>query len=318
MRSLQTKLKKENLLSKFYAPSVPAKWLKKDLLCLIKELVNVLTIATSENQRLCMREPTSAPDVPKAGLLDRDVLSPKVPSFSPLYQQIKALILQSLKAGEWKPGEIIPSEFELAARFHVSQGTVRKAVDELSQEHLLLRRQGKGTFVATHSEQKFQYRFLKLVPNAENTVLSGPAQRTILWCKKAKANPDIAKSLQLPPGCSILQIRRILSFGCVPTILEDMILPGDAFKGLSAEELQNHQGPTYALFERTYGVRMVRAQEKITAVHPSPEDAQMLNINDNTPLLQVERVALTYQDKPMEIRRALYKTEHHHYRNDLN
>jgi GntR family transcriptional regulator len=271
-----------------------------------------------KNHFTCMREPSYAPGIPSDGLTDRDASSPKVPSFSPLYQQIKGLMLQSLKAGEWDPGEMIPSEFELAARFSVSQGTVRKAIDELAQENLLLRKQGKGTFVATHSEQKFQYRFLKLVPNSSHLTPSGPAQRTIIWCKKAQASSDIATALELPVGAPILQIRRVLSFASVPTILEDMCLPQGPFKGLSAKELQNHQGPTYALFESTYGVRMVKAQEKITAVHPNSEDAQILNINDNTPLLQVERVALTYQDKPMEIRRALYKTEHHHYRNDLN
>ena len=84
------------------------------------------------------------------------------PAFSPLYQQIKGLILQSLQQGEWKPGEAIPSEMELAARFRVSQGTVRKAIDELAAENLVMRRQGKGTFVATHAEQHVQYRFLKL------------------------------------------------------------------------------------------------------------------------------------------------------------
>ena len=75
------------------------------------------------------------------------------PTFSPLYQQIKGLITQSLESGEWKPGEIIPSEVELAARFKVSQGTVRKAIDELAADNLLVRRQGKGTFVATHNEE---------------------------------------------------------------------------------------------------------------------------------------------------------------------
>jgi len=72
------------------------------------------------------------------------------PAFSPLYQQIKTLLVRSLQAGEWKPGEAIPSEMDLAARFKVSQGTVRKAIDELAAENLLVRRQGKGTFVATH------------------------------------------------------------------------------------------------------------------------------------------------------------------------
>ena len=72
-----------------------------------------------------------------------------VASFSPLYQQIKAMILASLQASEWLPGMPIPSEMELAARYLVSQGTVRKAIDELAAENLLVRRQGKGTFVAT-------------------------------------------------------------------------------------------------------------------------------------------------------------------------
>ena len=74
------------------------------------------------------------------------------PSFRPLYEQIKVLLTQSLIAGEWHPGEAIPSEQELAQRFKVSQGTVRKAIDELAAENILIRRQGKGTFVATHNE----------------------------------------------------------------------------------------------------------------------------------------------------------------------
>src|SRR3982750_3098476 len=106
------------------------------------------------------------------------------PSFSPLYQQIKSLILQSLQAGEWKPGESIPSEVELAARFKVSQGTMRKAIDELAAENLLVRRQGKGTFVATHAEQHVQYRFLKLVPDDGSIASEGPALREIVDCRR--------------------------------------------------------------------------------------------------------------------------------------
>src|SRR3954454_228000 len=89
------------------------------------------------------------------------------PSFRPLYEQIKILLTQSLQGGEWKPGEAIPSEMELAARFKVSQGTVRKAIDELATENLVVRRQGKGTFVATHAEEKIQFRFLRLMPDDE-------------------------------------------------------------------------------------------------------------------------------------------------------
>src|SRR5438045_4250099 len=94
------------------------------------------------------------------------------PAFSPLYQQIKALIVKSLEAAEWRPGEAIPSEMELAARFKVSQGTVSKAIDELATENLLVRRQGKGTYVATHAVQKVQYRFLRLAPVDGETLVA--------------------------------------------------------------------------------------------------------------------------------------------------
>jgi GntR family transcriptional regulator len=235
-----------------------------------------------------------------------------------LYQQIKALLLQSLEAGEWKSGAAIPSEQELAARFKVSQGTVRKAVDELSTDNLLVRRQGKGTFVATHAEQHVQYRFLKLVPDTGDANSEGPAQRQIIDCKRARASAEVARGLGLRAGDAVLQIRRVLSFGEVPTILEDIWLPGAAFKGLTAERLRNDDGPMYAMFEREFGVRMVRAGEKIRAVLPDATQMELLGVTADTPLLSVERIACTYNDVPMEMRQCIYVTTTHHYRNELH
>lgn len=242
---------------------------------------------------------------------------PATPSFSPLYQQIKALILQSLQAGEWKPGEPIPSEMDLAARFRVSQGTVRKAIDELAAENLVVRRQGKGTFVATHAEQQVQYRFLKLVPDSGDTAAEGPAERTIVDCKRLRASADVARALALRTGDAVLQVRRVLAYAGVPTILEDLWLPGTPFKGLTAERLRASRGPMYAMFEAEFGVRLVRAEEKIRAVLPDVEQALLLDVTVGTPLLSVERVAYTYNDTPMELRRGLYRTDTHHYRNEL-
>src|SRR6476660_2992960 len=116
------------------------------------------------------------------------------PSFRPLYEQIKILLTPSLVAGEWKPGEAIPSEMELASRFKVSQGTVRKAIDELAAENILVRRQGKGTFVATHNEELIKLRFLRLTAaNGKKEVL----ENTLLDCGKGKAEGEVAKMLGL-------------------------------------------------------------------------------------------------------------------------
>jgi GntR family transcriptional regulator len=239
------------------------------------------------------------------------------PAFSPLYQQIKGLILNSLRAGEWKPGELIPSEMDLAVRFHVSQGTVRKAIDELAAENLLLRRQGKGTFVATHAEQQVQFRFLKLVPDSGTRGSEGPAQRDIIECKRSRASADVARALALRTGDNVLQIRRVLSFAGAPIILEDIWLPATPFKGLTAEQLANYQGPMYALFETEFNVRMVRAEEKIRAIPASALHEQLLKVASGTPLLSVERVAYTYRDEPMELRRGYYRTDTHYYHNAL-
>jgi GntR family transcriptional regulator len=240
------------------------------------------------------------------------------PSFSPLYQQIKGMILNSLRLGEWKPGEAIPSEMDLAIRFRVSQGTVRKAIDDLAAEHLLVRRQGKGTFVATHAEQQVQFRFLKLVPNNGNPGSEGPAHRDIVQCRRSSASADIARALALRTGDAVLQARRVLSFVGTPAILEDIWLPAAPFKGLTAERLTNYQGPMYALFETEFNMRMVRAEEKIRAEPATQGQAELLEIAQGTPLLSVERTAYTYKDVPMELRRGYYRTDTHYYHNRLS
>lgn len=258
-------------------------------------------------------EAVHAPSLPVAASVPTAVVM--TPAFSPLYLQIKQLILQSLQNGEWKPGDTIPSEQELTARFKVSQGTVRKAIDELASEHLLVRRQGKGTFVATHAERQIQYRFLRLQPDAGQENLS---QRSIIECRRLRATAEVARLLGLRSADPVIFVRRVLAFGHRPTILEDIWLPGVPFKGLSQDTLATDHGPMYALFESQFGVRMVRAEEKIKAVAASADAAALLQVSLHHPLLSVERLAYTYKDVPMELRRGLYLTETHHYQNQLS
>lgn len=236
-------------------------------------------------------------------------------AFSPLYQQIKALLVQSLERGEWKPGEAIPSEIELAGRFQVSQGTVRKAVDELASEHLLTRRQGKGTFVSTHHEARVRFRFLRLAPNEGEPQ---PAESKVLDCKRIRANAEMARSLELKSGDPVVAIRRLLSFSGVPTVVDDIYLPGALFKGLTAESLGGYVGPLYGFFETEFGVSMVRAEEKLRAVAAEPEIADLLNIAAGSPLMRAERISYTYANRPVELRVGHYVTDQYYYRNSLN
>ncbi len=245
-----------------------------------------------------------------------DAAADVAPAFSPLYQQIKALIMRGLQGGEWKPGEAIPSELDLAARFRVSQGTVRKAIDELASENLLVRRQGKGTFVSTHAEEQVQYRFLRL--QSEEGGTAQPMQRHFLDCRRARASADMARMLKLRAGDMAVQIRRTLSSQDRPVVLDDIWLPGALFKGLTAERLSEYRGPLYGLFETEFGVRMIRAEEKIRAVAADSGTSELLKVPVGSPLLSVERLSRTYGDKPVEWRRGLYNTANFHYRNELS
>ncbi len=222
---------------------------------------------------------------------------------------------RDLQAGVWRPGEGIPSEKDLALRFRVSQGTVRKAIDELAADNLLVRRQGKGTFVATHSEERVQFRFLRLQPDDGD---ANRMQRRFIDCRHLPASPEVASALGLKSGDAVVEVRRVLSFRGQPVVFDDIWLPGKLFQGLSAQQLANYRGPLYGLFESEFGVRMIRAEERIRAVAADAEAALHLGVTPGAPLLSVERLSLTYADAAVELRRGLYDTTAHHYRNELS
>ena len=236
------------------------------------------------------------------------------PTFSPLYRQIRGLILRSLESGEWGPGELIPSESELAERFGVSQGTVRKAIDEMAAENLLIRRQGKGTFVATHADPHSFFRFLRVAANEGEL---GERVSIPIECWRAKAGADVARILAVEVGAPIIIIRRVLRFGNEPAVFDEIYLPGALFPDISMDVLRSADMSLYSLFETQYGVHMIRAEERLRAVAADRVCSEWLQVSDGTPLLLVERVTFTYGDKPVEWRRGFYATQHFHYYNEL-
>jgi len=234
--------------------------------------------------------------------------------FSPLYKQIKRLLLESLRRGEWKPATAIPSELELASRFQVSQGTVRKAIDELAAENLLVRRQGKGTYVATHHEPRSQYRFLRLLADDGAVPV---AHSRFVDCRRVRAPVEIAARLGLKAGAGVVFLRRLLRFASAPVVLDEIWLPARMFRGLSYELLAAYTGPLYGLFESEFGVPMIRADERLRAVAADERSAELLQVQAGSPLLLVERVSYTYGDRPVEVRRGLCVTRGYYYHNML-
>lgn len=237
------------------------------------------------------------------------------PTFSPLYRQIKDLMIRALGAGEWSPGAAIPSESELAVRFGVSQGTVRKAIDEMAAENMLVRRQGKGTFVASHNDPRAFYRFLRLTPD-DGVVRQ--ARSEPLSCRNATATDTVARVLQIDVGDPVIVLERLLRFDGDPVVLDEIFLPADIFGGLNLEMLKHSDRSLYSVFESQFGVRMIRAEERLRAVAADGLAAESLGVAEGCPLLLVERVTYTYGDRPVEWRRGRYATEQYHYFNELS
>ena len=236
------------------------------------------------------------------------------PAFQPLYRQIKSLITQSLVTGEWRPGEPIPSEIELAGRFSVSQGTVRKAIGELAGENLLVRQQGKGTFVASHSEERSQFPYLRISP--DRGALDSLAA-TLIDCRKVKLDSTSAKKLDLASGAGAFLITRVLAISGRNAVYEEVRLPATRFKGLTVETIERHHCMLYSMYESEFEVRILHVDEQIKAVAAEGAATRHLGITKGAPLLTIERVAYTYADKPVELRRSFCNTREHHYRNRI-
>jgi GntR family transcriptional regulator len=237
------------------------------------------------------------------------------PAFRPLYLQIKDLLVRSLDAREWHPGEAIPAETVLAARFGVSQGTVRKAIDALAGDNLVVRRQGKGTFVATHTEEAHSsFRFLHI--RRDDGVDEYPASR-IVDLRRGKASAEVARLVDLEPGDAVVIIRRVLDWEGAPAVLDEITLPAALFRGLTRAKLEAYQGSMYGFFETAFGVRMIAAHERLKAVAAEASAALLLGVPEGAPLLEVDRVAFTYGGRSVEFRRGLCNTARHHYFNAL-
>lgn len=242
--------------------------------------------------------PSTVPVPPKLG-------------FRPLYQQVRDDFVQRLVDGRWTPGQALPSEMELAAEIGVSQGTVRKALDVLANENLLVRRQGRGTFVAEHDEARILFQFFKLVPDEGE---SGFPASHILSTQRGPASVEEAQVLGQPAGSPVLRIERVRSLGGKPVIVETVVLPETVFPGLGDGEIPNN---LYSLYATRYGVTVARAQEKLKAIALSPADATALAVEPGHPALLIDRRALSLDGTTAEWRVSRCLTDGYHYLSDL-
>ena len=235
-------------------------------------------------------------------------------TLAPLYKEVKTRLTRGLAAGEWKAGQAIPSETRLAERFGVSIGTIRKAIDELVAERILLRHQGRGTFVATHTEDRTLFYFFHIVGKDGGRELP---TTELLSFRKARAGAAEEERLGVERGAPIFRIHNVLKLAGRPVICDDIAVPAASFPDLDEEVFGAREGTIYGLYQARYGITVTRISERISAAHPTAEAAGVLGITGETPALVIKRVAYSYDDLPVEYRVSWVDTERHEYLSDL-
>jgi GntR family transcriptional regulator len=236
------------------------------------------------------------------------------PTLNPLYKEVKIRLTRSLVAGEWKPGEAIPSEARLAERFDVSVGTIRKAIDELVAERILVRQQGRGTFVAIHSEDRTLYYFFHIVGKDGS---KAPPTHELMSFRRARADAEAEQALGLTRGERVLCASNVLRLAGEPVILDEMVIPARLCPNLDEATFAGRQGTIYGLYQERYGISVVRISERLSAVPAPARVADVLGLRPLAPVLLIRRVAYTYHDAPVELRTSWVNTRHHEYLSDL-
>jgi GntR family transcriptional regulator len=233
---------------------------------------------------------------------------------NPLYKEVKNRLMGGLVAGEWKPGQAIPSEWRLAGRYGVSVGTIRRAVDELVAEKIVQRRQGSGTYVTTHTEDHQLYYFFHIV-GRDGT--KEPPVHELKSFRRGIADNETAARLGLARGEQVFRIHNVLKLSSRPAIFDEITLPAASFPGFNGKLFAERASTIYGLYQARYGINVIRISEKLSAASATPRQAAALRIRPGAPVLVIHRVAHTYHDTPVEYRVSCVNTERHEYSSDL-
>ena len=219
------------------------------------------------------------------------------PGYRPLYRQVYDIMVRKVAQGVWRPGASLPSEQNLAREMGVSQGTMRKVLDALTAENLLERRQGKGTFVAENSEERTLFRFFRISRPGGKRMTPERVDETV----KVRASRAAERTkLGLERTDRVVEILRTRHIEKVPSIRESIILPATLFPGI--EKRPSLPNSLYSMYQSDFGLNIVAAHEELSAQLATEEDQEQLEIPKGSPIMVIERLAVSLQEQKVEWR----------------
>ena len=232
----------------------------------------------------------------------------------PLYKGVQRSLMEQLASGELKPGQLIPSERQLATEYNVSIGTLRKAIDELVENRILIRQQGKGTFVASHDRERLLFYFFHIVPQAG--IKSYPLVEAVFF-HRSTADAEAAARLKIAVGAPTFHIRNKLSLLGAVVSVDDITIDQTRFEKLTPAMFKERPNTIYNLYQEVFGITVVRTEERLRAEAASPDHAKLLKVKPGVPVLTVRRTAFDMRNEPVELRVSTVNTTAHEYYAEL-
>lgn len=232
----------------------------------------------------------------------------------PLYKKIKLDVTRALSRGEFDANEALPTERQLAERYRASVGTVRRAMDELVADHIVVRHQGRGTFLARFSPERMLNRFWRVFRKDGSREI--PIVQTVSFQKEA-ASKEVADALAIAQGDLIHHIVNVLLLGGNPVLLDDVRVPDALFPGMTERDFVMRETTMYGFYQERYGVSVFRVVDRLGAIAADRKTARQLSVPVFTPLLTFTRLAYAFGDRPVEYRRTWFHTFAYEYRNEI-
>jgi GntR family transcriptional regulator len=232
----------------------------------------------------------------------------------PLHQQFYEIFRRKILSGEWEEGEMIPTEPELMEHYDLSRITVRRGLNRLASEGLIIRQQGRGTFVAERTLEQGLTRIISFTEDMRQRRMA--AQTVVLFSDLVPAPDDVGEKLGLQQGEEMARLERLRLANDEPLSIEESYLVHSYCPGVLQTDYTTH--PLREALETVYGIQIVRAKQMIRAVSSSDRQAKLLRVTPGSPLLFIERISFSQQNIPIEFLRILYRGDRYSLYNELN
>ena len=231
----------------------------------------------------------------------------------PYYYQLYQILLRQIQEGEWNPDEMLPSEAALVDQYNLSRSTVRQAMDMLVNDGLIYRQRGKGTFVAKPTINQNMNRIVSFWEDMQHRGFE-PSTK-ILSSEVIQASPDTAEILDIKSGDELASLVRLRLADGEPMSIEHTLLVHQYCSGVMQDDYANNS--LRQMLEHKYNIRLTYARQKVRAVPASKTLADDLMVEQNSPLLYIERVSYSDQDIPIEFLRIYHRGDRYTFFTEL-